>query len=55
VDGSSEAKFNEASAQLSEGLKSCRNVVDGYRGLLKNAASNDAESMDDRSDTDLKD
>jgi len=39
VDGSSEAKFNEASAQLSEGLKTCRTVVDDYRGLLKAVAT----------------
>ena len=39
MDGSSEAKFNEASAQLSEGLKTCRTVVDDYRGLLRAVAT----------------
>jgi hypothetical protein len=38
VDGSTEAKFNEANATLAEGLKTCRAVVSDYRELLETHA-----------------
>ena len=33
-DNSLESDFDEASARLSEGLKSCRSVVQNYRMML---------------------
>ena len=34
ADNPNEQNFEEASAQLDEGLRSCRAVISGYRALL---------------------
>ena len=45
-DNPVESDFDEASAQLSEGLKSCRSVVQNYRMMLngENASLTDHEA-----------
>jgi len=40
-------KFEDASSQLSEGLKSCRAVVSGYRALLVGDAGNETDDGDE--------
>lgn len=41
VDNFPEDEFSAASAKLSEGIKICRSVVEGYRGLLSTSASSE--------------
>ena len=40
-------KFEDATSQLNEGLKSCRAVVSGYRALLVGDASNETDDGDE--------
>jgi len=39
ADASRQAKIEEANVQLSEGLKSCRSMVENYRNMLGSAGA----------------